>query len=799
MRGIDRARLVRRLDHGIELDSGGGRLCRILLPLPGCARVVFIPQAGFREARSWMVCGAAGDTPWEGRDRLAPDEAPPVRLELIENDDRLTLKSAELTVEIGLFPLALRWYRADGALFAADRPNRAYSFGRQRPDLLHAMTRHPDDRYYGLGDKTGPLDLRGRRLRTVMTDALGFDPRTGDPLYKHWPFLIVRDGATGGFYGVLYDNLAAASFDLGAEHSNYYGLYRSYEASDGDLDYWFILGPHLADVVAGFARLTGRMAFGPRWSLGFAQTAMALADAEDAQQRIASFIDRCVAEAIPISSFHFGSGYTTIGKRRHVFHWNRQKFPSPEQLMARFKAAGMRIVANLKPCLLEDHPRFAEVAASGGFIADAMTGRPAISQFWDGEGAHLDFTSNAAITWWQKGVREAILATGIDCTWNDNNEYELWSEDARCGGFGRAVPLHLVRPAQALLMTRASYDAQHRAAPQERPFTVTRAGCPGIQRYAQTWSGDNSTSWESLRWNLRTGLTMSLSGMFNFGHDIAGFSGPVPEPELLVRFAQAGAIHPRFIMNSWKPGGVVTTPWLHREALPAIRWAIRLRYRLMPYVYSLYRRAAEAAEPIVRPTFFDFPDDSATLADNDELMFGPYLLAAPVVVRGARQRQAYLPRGPAGWYDFYGETWHMAGQVVPLAAPLERLPLLVPEGAILPLTAEARDFSRLHDEPTRCVRIFPGGEAGASRFTLYEDDGISLGYRDDRFACLDLQLDWDDVSVRLRVAKRGGYTLPYDSIAVAIPAAERRRVVLESSTGAPHLLAGFWELHTLSV
>ena len=417
----------------------------------------------------------------------------------MENNGRLVLTSAELTLEIGLSPLALRWYRPDGALFAADRPRRAYGFGRQRRDLLHAMVRHPEDRYYGLGDKTGPLDLRGRRLRTVMTDALGFDPRTSDPLYKHWPFLIVRDGATNCFYGVLYDNLAAASFDLGAEHSNYYGLYRSYEAFDGDLDYWLILGPRLADVVAGFARLTDRMAFGPRWSLGFAQTAMALADAEDAQQRIASFIDRCAVEAVPISAFHFGSGYTMIGKRRYVFNWNRQKFPAPERLMAQFKAAGVRIVANLKPCLLEDHPRFAEVAAGGGFIADAATGRPAISQFWDGEGAHLDFTGKAAITWWQKGVCDAILATGIDGAWNDNNEYELWNEDARCDGFGQAVPLDLVRPAHALLMTRASYEEQQRAKPQQRSFTVTRAGCPGIQRYAQTWSGDNSTSWESLR------------------------------------------------------------------------------------------------------------------------------------------------------------------------------------------------------------------------------------------------------------------------------------------------------------
>jgi alpha-glucosidase len=796
MRTIDKARLGARSDQGIELDCGNRGICRILFPIPGVARVVFAPRAGFRERRSWMVCGEAGDTPWEGRDRLAPLGAPAPGFELAESDDRLTLKTAEVTIEVGLSPLTLRWHRADGGLFAADRASRAYGFGRHRADLLHAMVRHPDDRYYGLGDKTGALDLKGRRLRTVMTDALGFDPRTGDPLYKHWPFLIVRDGATGGFYGLLYDNLAAATFDLGAEHSNYYGLYRTYEAREGDLDYWLILGPSLADVVASFGRLTGLMAFGPRWSLGFAQTAMALADAPDAQQRIADFVDRYTAEAVPISAFHFGSGYTTIGKRRYVFHWNHEKFPAPEQLIAKFKAAGMRTVANLKPCLLDDHPRFDEVAESGGFITDAPTGEVAKSQFWDGEGAHLDFSSRAGITWWQERLRETILATGIDSAWNDNNEYELWNEEARCDGFGEAAALDLIRPVQALLMTRASHEEQQRARSAERPFTVTRAGCPGIQRYAQTWSGDNSTSWESLRWNLRTGLTMSLSGLFNIGHDVGGFSGPMPGHELLIRFAQAGALHPRFVMNSWKPDGAVTTPWLHEESLPAVRWAIRLRYRLMPYLYTLYWRAAEAGEPILRPTFFDFPDDTATFAENDELMVGPNLLAAPVVEEGARQRHVYLPRGPTGWYDFYGETWFPAGETALLGAPLERLPLLVPEGAVLPLTAEAHDFSRLHDEPSRCVRIFPGRRSGTSVFTLYEDDGLSLRHREGDLAALDFALEWDETTVRLRLTRRGGYRLPYKALTVAIRAADRRRLVLETGRGAPGLVAGQWLLHS---
>jgi len=797
MRSIAKARLARKLERGIELDCGEGLACRVLLPAPGFVRVVFIPASGFRQGRSWMVSLGADDVPWEGRDRLDLGGDAPVPFELASAENRVTLHSEGISLEIALSSLALHWRRPDGALFASDRASRAYAFGQHQPSLLHAMARHPEDRYYGLGDKTGPLDLRGRRLRTVMTDALGFDPGTGDPLYKHWPFLIVRDGATQSYYGILYDNLVAATFDLGCEHSNYYGLYRSYEASDGDLDYTLIPGPGLAEVVAGFARLTGRMAFGPRWSLGFAQTAMALADAPDAQERIAGFVDRCAAEAVPISSFHFGSGYTMIGRRRYVFNWNRQKFPAPEKLMAKFKAAGMRVVANLKPCLLDDHPRFSEAAGAGAFVTDATTGKPAFSQFWDGEGAHLDFTGKAGIEWWQRGLREQILAMGIDSAWNDNNEYELWNEDARCDGFGHPVALDLLRPAQALLMTRSSLEEQARSKPAERPFTVTRAGCPGIQRYAQTWSGDNSTSWESLRWNLRTGLQMSLSGMFNIGHDVGGFSGPVPSPELLVRFTQLGLLHPRFIMNSWKADGTVTTPWLHSRALPAIRWAIRLRYRLMPYLYSLYRRAFEAGEPILRPTFFDFGADPATAADNDELMVGPSLLAAPVVEEGARERRVYLPRGPAGWYDFASEARHASGGTVALPAPLETLPLLVPEGAILPLTAEAMDFSRLHDEPSRCLRIFPAKRAGQSRFVLYEDDGIGLGHRDGDFARLAFDLVSDADTVRVKLSKEGGYRLPYDRITVAAPAGERRRIVLEAGTGAPELTAGRFAMHAL--
>ena len=295
-----------------------------------------------------------------------------------------------------------------------------------------------------------------------MRDALGYDAQRGDPLYKNWPFLLVRDAASGVSHGVFYDNNAEGSFDLGCEHDNYFGRYRTYEAEDGDLDFYLILGPRLCDVTPKFVALTGRTALPPRWSLGFAQTAMALADAPDAQARIRDVIDSAQRFETPISAFHFGSGYTSIGNKRYVFTWNQAKFPKPSELTDAFAAAGMRVVANVKPCLLDDHPRYGEAAAAGAFVASAETGAPLKSQFWDGEGAHVDFTNPAGIAWWKDGLTKQVLAFGIDAGWNDNNEYGLWDDEATCAGFGEPTPLALLRPVQALLMTRATREARAR-------------------------------------------------------------------------------------------------------------------------------------------------------------------------------------------------------------------------------------------------------------------------------------------------------------------------------------------------
>ena len=762
------ARLGGRTERGVTIEFDGGRTCRISLLGPSLVRVLHLQAGTPRLDRTWTVLAhGTDDTPWEGRDRLDESAWPVPVFDLVETGNKAILRTDALSLEIALDPFGLTWNLPDGRVFAADRKH-GHEFSKRRPDFAHHMARHADDRYYGLGDKTGPLDLHGRRLRVAALDSLGYDAETGDPLYKHWPFLITRDGATGTSYGTYYDNGATAAFDLGCAHDNYYGLFRSYEARDGDLDFFLWLGPRLADVTPGFLALTGRTALPPRWTLGYAQTTMALADEPQAQATIEAFIDRCIAERLPISSFHFGSGYTSIGPKRYVFNWNRSKFPDAPGLMQRFHDAGMKVVANLKPCLLDDHPRYAEIT---GLAVHDKSG-PTITQFWDGEGAHLDFTNPAAVRWWQDGLSSAILDSGIDAGWNDNNEYALWDEDASCDGFGRPVPLELVRAVQALLMTRATLERQRAEQRGERSFTITRAGCPGIQRYAQTWSGDNTTGWETLRWNLRTGLQMSLSGMHNTGHDIGGFAGPVPDAELLIRWTQAGLLHPRFIMNSWKPGGIFNSPFLHPEATAPIIEAIKLRYRLLPYLYSLMVEATDRSAPVIQPSFLPFEDDPLCFRDCDELMLGPFLLGAPVVQPGQRERAVYLPAGPECWFDFHTGAPQRSGAVATVPAALDRLPLLAASGAIVPMTA----LDGLHDEPSREVRIFPGPGTGAGSFTLHEDDGVSAaGPR----CTVVFDLEWTPTAITLRASANGDHKLPYDRIDVVLPPSESRRLELD--------------------
>ena len=705
MKKLGKAQVVSATAHGMDLSLPDGAAFSVQVLEEQLVRVRLRPAGGYREPRTWAIAPIAGrDVAWEGRarDDLSGFSCPAAQVQSLNGE--VTLKTKGLSLRLRPDPLALHWQDAQGRPLLNDRETSAYFTSSRTGAVRHYLARDRAERYYGLGDKTGPLNLHGRRLRTLGLDALGYDPQSGDPLYKHWPFVMTR-APSGMWWGIYYDTLAACTFDLGCEHDNYHELFRYVEIDDGELDYYLMTGSNPGEVMAQFVKLIGGTHLPPRWSLGYAQTAMGLADAPDAQVQLDSFIDRIQQENIPISSFHYGSGYSSKGKRRYVFTWNESKFPDPKTLNAKFQQAGMHLVANIKPCLLDDHPAYAGVKAQQGFIHDAGTGEPIVEQFWDGVGSHLDFTHPAVIDWWKTQLKAQVLDFGIDVGWNDNNEYAIMDDAASCHGFGAALPIHRTRPLHGLLMTRASFEAQAANEGNAQVYSVTRGGPPGLQRYAQTWSGDNTTSWETLRWNIRTGLQMSLSGMFNVGHDVGGFAGPLPDPEMFVRWVQSCSLNPRMVMNSWKAGNVSNVPWMHAQVTQHVADAIRLRYRLMPYLWSLFERASSLHQPIIRPTFYNFPDDEPCYADCDDFMLGDSMLVAPVVQPGERVRRVYLPAGPAAWINFHTGEKLAAGQFHEVAAGLETLPLFVPEGSVIAMANPADGRFRV-DNPVSEHRLF---------------------------------------------------------------------------------------------
>lgn len=699
---------------------------------------------------------AAGRNEWDELDSTSPQ------------GHGFMLTTPQLRVIVRDSPFSLAWQKKIGhhwCTVSEDRCTGAYEIGSRTGRVAHHRSRTPDDHFYGLGEKAGNLERTGRVFQMRCLDALGYDASDTDPLYKHVPFVMTKSVAC--CVGVYYDNLSASAIDLGREIDNYHRSYISWSADRGDIDYWVMFEPTLANLTSDILQLTGDPAFLPRWSLGYSGSTMHYTDAPDASDQLVKFLDLLRTEQIPCDSFQLSSGYTSIGPRRYVFTWNRSKFPNPSATMKEFTDEGLHLSANIKPALLTDHPEYSDAANQGIFINKSETETPALSRFWGGIGGHIDFTSHRAVDWWKSHVTHQILDKGIDSTWNDNNEYELWDEDAACDGFGEPVDLTLIRPVMAQLMSRASWEAQRAFAPENRPFLISRSGSLGIQRYVQTWSGDNSTSWTTLKYNIRMGVGMSMSGLVNYGHDVGGFAGASrPEPELFVRWIQNGVMHPRFTIHSWHDDGTVNEPWMYPEVTGLVRDAIRLRYRLIPQLYTLLYLSAERRQPIVRPTFYADECDPALFTENDDFMLGDDILVASVVEKGQTTRPVQLPATEGGWFEFDTGIHHEGGQKVILDAPLDRLPLLVRAGAgiaMSDLPAPIRTIittETVAHSPHAIVLYLANGPSESTGF-YFDDDGTTDAYRAGSGYWLHWSAESDSTAVRVTWSVEGDFTPPW--------------------------------------
>lgn len=379
--------------------------------------------------------------------------------------------------------------------------------------IAHYTRYKRDTLHVGLGEKAAPMNLSNRNFVLSVTDCFGYDIYRTDPLYKHIPLLI--NATPEGCVGIFSTSHSRGTYAVGSEIDGLWGHFKVYRQDYGGLEEYLMVGKTIQDVVRIYADLVGYPLLVPRWAFGYIAGGMkySMLDEPRASEALMDFAANLKKHDIPCSAFQMSSGYTvaeTEPKSRNVFTWNRHRFPDPEGFVAKYHDEGIRIIANVKPYVLANHPEYSRLVSAGALFTDPRTKKSAIARLWSagggesGEGGHIDFTSAAGFRWWFEGV-QALRRYGIEGIWNDNNEYTIPDDDWQCAldgrssDFGNTVGLW-GRSLHTELMGKSSHDALLGLEPDIRPFVLTRSATAGTMRYAaSSWAGDNVTSWDGMK------------------------------------------------------------------------------------------------------------------------------------------------------------------------------------------------------------------------------------------------------------------------------------------------------------
>lgn len=659
----------------------------------------------------------------------------PLDIACEEDEKSLAFDTGRVRLIVNREPFFVSLFDSEGACIYSDLPQRAFEQDHLGRPAHYSLLNRTADHFYGFGEKTGHLDKAGRRMRMSPKDAIGHDPEFGEPLYKHIPFYVrineQKRYAVGLFYNSSYDCV----FDMGNEISGYWSPYVYYQTEGPDIDLFLLNGPTIKDVLERYTFLTGRSAMPTKKSIGYSASTMYYAELErDCDQKILGVTDQYERMGLGIDNFWLGSGYSS-GEQdnlRYVFNWNLKRFPCPERFIRKMSEKGVDVVPNLKPGILEKHPYRHLFERASAFIRTSDGTQDYVGRWWGGPGRFVDFTNPEGRRIWKRLLQENIFEKGVTAVWNDNCEYDgIEDRDAQCSFEGMGGTMAQLKIIHSNMMAYTAREALAESYPGERPYIISRAGYAGIQRYAQVWGGDNLTGWRTLKFNIATILGMGLSGVANTGCDIGGFAGGAPEAELLLRWIQNGIFQPRFCMNSANDDNTVTQPWMYGELAEEVRAAYRLRYRMLPYLYSLLYEAHKNGLPVWRPLFLEFPDDVTCYANDDfSFLFGAGVLVANVVEKDASVRSVYLPAG-CGWYDMNDNMKrYEGGQRIEVSVERGSIPMFLRGNGIFLLDAEQHTRS---GEWTSVDFIVAAEDNSTLR--IYDDDGHSMEYEQGQF-CL---------------------------------------------------------------
>ncbi len=602
----------------------------------------------------------------------------------------------------------------------------------------------PDEHYYGLGqNQEGTLDLRGRTIDCRHN----YDAPTGETVCV--PFMVTNKG-----YGIVWDNPAATTVSAGI------GGRTRWTSEVGErVSFFVITGRTTDEIYAGYATLTGATPLPPKAAFGLIQSKARY----ESQAELLGIAQGYRQRNLPLDVMVLDWFYWT---RMGQLDIDRAQFPDPAGMNAELRGLGMRSIISVWP-RFERESRYFDLLASRGWLLHDHDGRPVdgLPIRSDRAGALIDTTNPDTGRWFWERIRDNIASQGFDWFWLDETEPDL-VPDGFLFSVGSGDRYHNLYP---LTHTTAVAEGSARDRPDLRNLILARAAYLGAQRNgALFWSSDVQSTWEALRRQVPAGLGATASGLAYWSSDTGGWqwpNGPAAQrpvlvdpagatamgagyrdyPELFVRWFQYNSFTPTLRIHGQRPA---TAIWQYGAAAePILAKFLRLRYTLMPYLYALGRQTAQTGAPFMRALFMDFPEDPATATIGDEYMFGPAFLVAPVTDQGMTSRRVYLPAG-SDWYDWWTDTRHAGGQWIEAAAPIDRIPLFVRAGSIVPMGVQVPSTATA--QALEAIRVYPGRDAS---FTLYDDDGTTNAWRKPGGG-RSATLRWDDRARRLTSSGR---------------------------------------------
>ncbi len=676
-----------------------------------------------------------------------------------DSDDYYEVITSKLRCQIHKIDLRVAIFDAvDGSLISEDDSGfhweENYEFG---GDIVKMSKAAPSgESYYGMGDKPVQSNLRGKRFENWVTDSYAFERNT-DPIYKTIPFYTALHDKKA--YGIFFDNSFRSFFDFCHEQRHI----TSFWAQGGEMNYYFIYGPKMIDVVGSYSDLTGAPELPPLWTLGFHQCKWSYYPESKVKEVASKFREL----QIPCDAIYLDIDYME-GFR--CFTWNKEYFPNPKKMVKELLDDGFKTVAIIDPGIKidEDYSIYQE-GIENDYFCKRADGPYMKGKVWPGECYFPDYTNPKVRKWWSGLFKELIDDIGVKGVWNDMNEpavmevpNKTFPIDVRHDYDGNPCSHRKAHNIYGMQMAKATYEGLKKYSYPKRPFVITRSAYSGTQRYTSTWTGDNIATWDHLWIANIQAQRMSLSGYSFVGSDIGGFAEQ-PTGELYTRWVQLGVFHPFCRAHSSGDHGN-QEPWsFDEDVINIVRKFIELRYQLLPYIYTAFWRYINEGIPIVKSLVLFDQDDHQTYDRNDEFIFGENILVCPIMEPNAQGRRMYLPKG--NWYNFWSDEFIKGGKEMRVEADIDSMPIFIKEGAILPKYPVQQYVGEKEIEELTLDVYY---KKGKEKNFLYEDANDGYDYKKGRFSLRNFTLVGKSDELIIQQHKFGKFITSYKTFKIRL-------------------------------